>query len=64
MAYRITEDEYLDAENNSDGYCVVCKEFTRGCTEPDAEDYDCPVCGENAVKGTMTALMDEEFNFI
>ena len=42
----ITEamDQYL-------GYCVKCGDFTREMTEPDAEEYDCPVCGEDSVMG-------------
>lgn len=44
-------EEITEAMGLSEGYCVNCGEFTRDCTEPDAEDYDCPECGENSVMG-------------
>lgn len=34
-----------------------CKKFTRDCTEPDAEGYDCPKCGGKTVMGAENALM-------
>jgi hypothetical protein len=57
MSTRVTEEKYLEAANDYIGWCSVCKEFTRESTEPDAEDYDCPVCGEDSVMGAEQALL-------
>jgi hypothetical protein len=54
---RITEAEWLNSCDGYEGYCLVCHEFTRDSTEPDAEEYDCPVCGGNTVYGTEQALV-------
>lgn len=53
----VPEHEYEDATNNSLGWCTNCESFTRACTEPDAEGYDCPECGENTVTGAENALI-------
>ncbi len=54
----ITETEYLHARDTYEGWCVVCEEFTRDATEPDAERYDCPCCGApDSVYGAETALI-------
>jgi hypothetical protein len=45
------------------GYCRKCKKFTRECTEPDAEGYDCPICGEDSVIGAELALIMGEITF-
>lgn len=56
---RITQERYEEAEECSEGYCTECDDFTRDCTEPDADGYDCPACGkQNTVKGSMNALID------
>lgn len=44
-------EEILAARESYEGFCTNCEEFTREMTEPDARDYDCPVCGENKVIG-------------
>jgi hypothetical protein len=40
----ITEDRYHEACNGYEGWCDVCGDFTRDCTEGDAEKYECPLC--------------------
>lgn len=40
----MTEERYLEAVDAHEGYCTECDDFTRDCTEPDAEDYDCAAC--------------------
>lgn len=53
----ITVAEYLRAREAYDGWCIVCEEFTRDSTEPDAERYDCPECGSpDSVYGAEYAL--------
>ncbi len=53
----VSEADYQDAVDSYTGWCKVCKEFTRGSTEPDAEGYDCEVCGEKEVVGAEQALL-------
>ncbi len=55
----VEAEDYEDAVENSIGWCLSCQEFTRECTEPDAEGYDCPQCGENHVVGAEDALIGE-----
>lgn len=37
------------------GFCLACGEDADGC-EPDAEHYECEMCGANAVCGAEVAL--------
>jgi Zn finger protein HypA/HybF involved in hydrogenase expression len=53
----LTEAEINQADRDSQGWCTTCNELTRDCTEPDAEDYDCPKCGENTVVCAMQAVL-------
>jgi len=57
MKGKTTEEEYLDAVDLYYGWCTKCNEFTRDSTEPDAEEYDCPVCRHNTVYGAEQALI-------
>jgi hypothetical protein len=50
----------LAVEDNA-GWCPVCGEFTSECVEPDAEGYECDICGENAVMGATYAAVSGEF---
>jgi Zn finger protein HypA/HybF involved in hydrogenase expression len=61
MSTSISEEEYSEARGSYQGWCTTCQEFTRDSTEPDAEDYDCPQCGENTVIGAENALITEAF---
>ena len=54
---QITESEYLGACDAYEGYCTECDDITTGCVEPDAEGYECDVCGDAAVMGTEQALL-------
>lgn len=40
----------------NDGLCVACGDDRDGC-EPDAREYPCFSCGENAVYGACELLM-------
>ncbi len=53
----VVEARYHEACENHEGFCTKCDDFTRDSTEPDAEAYDCPECGENTVMGTEQALI-------
>ena len=58
MCTKVTREDYQQACDDSMGFCTVCKSFTRECTEPDAEDYDCDCCGEEtSVVGAENALI-------
>jgi len=48
---------YENAVQDYTGYCSTCEDFTRECTEPDAEAYICPNCGEDTVIGAENALI-------
>ena len=47
--YRFTLEEIHDADHEMFGFCLACREI-RESTEPDAENYACEVCGEDAVR--------------
>lgn len=49
--------DFADAVDSYTGWCTACQEFTREATEPDAEEYDCPVCEDYTVMGAEQALM-------
>lgn len=56
-AVAVEEHEYHEACDSYMGWCTCCQDFTRGCTEPDACNYDCEECGENTVFGAEEALL-------
>ena len=58
----MSEEEFLDACDSFRGWCTNCKDFTRDCTEGDAEGYDCPVCEEDTVMGAEQALLMGEIS--
>jgi len=55
---KMTMGEYQDACHDYEGYCKKCDEITKfsGC-EPDAEEYECPECGEFSVYGIEEAMI-------
>ena len=53
----ITVDRFQEAMDGDEGFCTYCKDFTRSETEPDAEKYDCPDCGNQTVCGAEQALL-------
>ena len=60
----ITEDRYREACDGSEGWCDVCGDFTRDCTEPDAKGYRCPQCETvNSVCGAEQALLKGKITF-
>jgi hypothetical protein len=48
--FRFTLAEIREADDLQFGFCLACRATREGC-EPDAENYDCPECGEHAVYG-------------
>lgn len=53
----LSEEDFVEMCDSYMGYCKTCKEFTRDSTEPDAENYDCPVCENLTVVGAEDALV-------
>jgi hypothetical protein len=53
----ISQDEYSEHCDSSDGLCLACGEWKYGDCEPDARDYECDDCGVLKVYGTEEALM-------
>ncbi len=49
--------EFFEHVENHQGWCKACQEFTRGSTEPDAENYPCPACGKSEVYGLESLLI-------
>lgn len=41
----------------SAGFCMRCGQEQSGC-EPDAREYECESCGENAVYGAQEILLE------
>jgi len=54
---KVSEHDYLEARDSYFGWCPNCCAFTRECTEPDAEGYDCPECEKNVVVGADQAIL-------
>ena len=54
----LTTEEYHEHSDCYDGYCTKCDAITRdGDTEPDAENYKCPECGNMSCMGIEQALL-------
>lgn len=58
-----SQDEYQDHVDCYDGICFACGEWIEGGTEPDAQNYLCPYCGEKAVQGVEIALVGGHIEF-
>jgi len=54
----LKEEEYMRLTEECAGYCSMCNEITKDSeVEPDAEEYQCPQCGEATVCGIEQALL-------
>lgn len=53
----LTMEELDYARSNDEGFCRSCGKFTATGVEPDAEHYECPVCGEREVFGAEQAVL-------
>lgn len=56
MNFDMTEDEFLEYQNDHVGFCVACG-AERDCCEPDARNYECESCGEKKVFGLEELLI-------
>ena len=59
-------DQLMDEStmSNPTGYCTNCEELQFECAEPDAENYECEVCGERTFQGAMRIVEDSMFGTI
>ena len=59
----IENKEEMYVLNTSDeGFCLGCGN-TRVCVEPDAEKYECEICGENQVFGLQQLMLMDLVKF-
>lgn len=56
MIIELTEEEYIIASEENEGFCVACGETAYG-VEPDARNYECESCGEEKVFGAEELLI-------
>jgi hypothetical protein len=65
MSFKVTEEEFRQHCDDSDGICLECGEWSSSGehVEPDAEDYKCGFCGEYKVMGAEMALVGGEIEF-
>lgn len=54
--FTLTEKQYTDLERDSIGLCTGCGAERDSC-EPDAREYPCEACGEDAVYGVPELLV-------
>ncbi len=64
MTVKISYIEYQIHRSEYNGLCTSCGEWTCGGVEPDAEGYDCDVCGEPTVIGAETAFLTDAFEMV
>jgi hypothetical protein len=57
MMISCSEEEFSAHQEESDGICLGCGEWSFGGCEPDARNYKCEVCGERKVVGAEEALL-------
>ena len=48
------QEHILDEDYS--GWCTNCKEWTHDFCEPDARNYECPVCNKPTCFGAMELL--------
>ena len=55
---KVTAGEFKEHTDNYDGLCLACGAWSEGDCEPDAREYPCQECEEDAVMGAEDALME------
>lgn len=63
MSIKLTEDQFRQMDADSQGICVSCGFEQDGC-EPDARNYECYDCGEDAVFGVSELLISGEIEIV
>lgn len=54
---QMTLEEVNDARESYEGFCKHCNDITTEEVEPDAENYNCPVCEQDEVFGIEQAVL-------
>lgn len=54
---KMTSDQFEEHQADLSGYCSECDAITTSDVESDAQDYECPECGNNTVMGVDQALL-------
>lgn len=54
---RVTLEAVTEACESNQGWCTNCEEWTGESCEPDAAQYECPVCGHSTVYGAEEAML-------
>jgi hypothetical protein len=54
--FKMSESEFTELDNNSEGLCLFCGETQSGC-EPDARMYECESCEKKGVYGASELLL-------
>lgn len=57
MTARLTLEEYRRYRDDYVGYCTTCRDWTHDSAEPDAREYECPVCEQPTVYGAEEAFL-------
>ena len=60
--FTMSEQEYHNMDNDSEGCCVRCGEVAYG-VEPDARNYTCESCDKPGVYGAQELLMMDRIEF-
>ena len=53
----VSEEAYREHEDNYDGICLGCGQWSCGGVEPDAREYTCCECDLPLVYGASEAMM-------
>lgn len=61
---KITLSKIKELENSYSGICMACGATRYGMTEPDAENYHCDQCEENAVLGPHWLVFSDEVEIV
>jgi len=64
MTATLTMAAYREYREGYVGYCTTCCDWTHESAEPDAREYECPVCEQPSVYGAEEALMQGFINVL
>lgn len=53
---QMSEEDFINHDNEGDGLCIGCGHINYNFTEPDAEELPCDDCHQNKVMGYQMAL--------
>lgn len=53
----IEQIEEVITSDSHEGWCTNCEDWTHDSCEPDAHNYECPVCEQNTCFGAEECLI-------